>query len=81
MKNLKLKLTANGAEALNRSKLKNINGGVAAGACDNWGDAEFSTCFNCCLGYYQAQTDLPMGPAPYELCDSFCGGTPVVIHP
>ncbi|SHF68791.1 hypothetical protein [Chryseobacterium vrystaatense] len=81
MKNMKLRMNAMSSGSLNRSKLKSINGGVAAGACDNWGTAEFSTCYNCCLGNYQSQTDLPMGPAPYEICDTVCGGTPVVIHP
>ncbi|KMQ61381.1 hypothetical protein ACM46_15235 [Chryseobacterium angstadtii] len=79
MKNLKL--TIPGAETLDRSKLKNITGGVSAGPCGSWENAEFSTCFNCCLGFYQAQTDLPLGPGPYDVCNATCGGTPVVIHP
>ncbi|NIF06667.1 hypothetical protein F3J23_14550 [Chryseobacterium sp. Tr-659] len=81
MKNLKFKLNVNGAKALNRLNLKSIHGGVSAGPCDTWENAEFSTCFNCCLGYYQGQTDQTMGPGPYDVCESFCGGTPVVIHP
>lgn len=64
---------------IDRSKMKKIfagkkevANGSGGGLCDNWSNAGYDICFNCCLTYSSIQPNPPSDPNGISNCDSIC---------
>ena len=66
----------NKVNVLSKSEMKNVLGGGAAstnGQCNDWTNANYVTCYNCCIAYHDTQP-APLDAAwnSQESCDGTC---------